>query len=163
MAIPSWISFRLLLIAVTTVSVLTACVTTYQQDSLTGGYSDLPLGGHKYQVTVKYNAYTSETRGKEIGLVRSADLALQAGFHGFYIVSVAPITGTGYLTTPVGRNTSAMMTTAMPYQYGFVFIIEVTNNPDAISAADTIRQYGEVVGRSQSGDSGGSKEQGTSP
>ena len=52
---------------------LTGCMTAYQPDGLTGGYSEVQLSENVWRVSFKGNGYTSRERAVDMALLRSAD------------------------------------------------------------------------------------------
>jgi len=66
--------------------VLSACATSYQADSWTGGFSETQVAPNAFRVSFRGNGFTSRNRAEEMTLLRSAELTLQSGFTHFVIV-----------------------------------------------------------------------------
>ena len=78
----------------------------YRPDNaLTGGYSETRLAPDMVRVVFRGNSSTSEARAKDLALLRSADLSLQAGFPFFRVEKEE---------TDVEKNTSDDLTISMP-------------------------------------------------
>lgn len=86
---------------------LTGCMTAYQPDGLTGGYSEVQLSENVWRVSFKGNGYTSRERAVDMALLRSADLTIQQGYNYFAFSDSKSRTDTvGVGTTPTTSYTS---------------------------------------------------------
>ena len=54
--------------------VLSACATTYQSESFSGGFSETQLDKNVFRVSFQGNGYTRAERAEEMALLRSAEL-----------------------------------------------------------------------------------------
>lgn len=74
------------LIALSAACLLAGCVTAYQPDGVSGGYSDKVLAGNTVQVTFRGNRLTSPETVHSFLLRRCAEVTLQDGYHYFAVV-----------------------------------------------------------------------------
>ena len=65
---------------------VSACATSYQSTSFTGGFSDFPMGGNRHMIKVMANGYTSPERATQIAYVRAAELTVSGGYTHFLIL-----------------------------------------------------------------------------
>lgn len=84
---------------------LVGCATAYQQQGLTGGFSETQLDDNVWRVSFKGNAYTSRDRAADFTLLRSAELALDNGYYYFVIVDSEKYSKNSSFTTPTQVNT----------------------------------------------------------
>jgi hypothetical protein len=66
---------------------LAGCVTAYQPEKITGGYSDFHLEEKTYRVRFKANNYTSRDKVEAFLLYRCAELTDQLGYDHFLLVA----------------------------------------------------------------------------
>lgn len=85
---------------------LAGCATTYQPQSLTGGFDEVQLDTNVFRVTFKGNGFTSSERAEDLALLRSADLALKHGFTHFVIVEGKSRAELGVATMPTQSTTT---------------------------------------------------------
>jgi hypothetical protein len=71
---------------------LSGCATSYQKQSVSGGYSDMHLEEDIYRVVFDGNGYTSRETVQTYWLYRCASLALEKSFDGFEILSHIELT-----------------------------------------------------------------------
>lgn len=102
------------------------CATTYQQNGLTGGYSETQLDENLFNVTFKGNGYTSKERANDFTLLRCAELTIENGFKFFTIVTAQDNTQTHSRTTPITTKTEA----------------SVSGSGNSASGTSTTRTYG---------------------
>jgi hypothetical protein len=74
------------LIALSATCLLASCVTAYQPDGFSGGYSDKVLAGNTVQVTFRGNRLTSPETVHSFLLRRCAEVTLQDGYNYFGLV-----------------------------------------------------------------------------
>lgn len=65
---------------------LSGCVTPYQSEQYGGGYTDLPLSGGRYKISVRGNGYTDRQRVYNIAQTRAAEITLRNGKTHFLIL-----------------------------------------------------------------------------
>lgn len=99
-------------------AVTCGCATGYQQQGLTGGFSEAQLGPNMWRVSFKGNGYTSADRAQEMTLLRSADLALQGGFTHFIIVDSSSMVDLQQVDRP---PTAAQTTGTVSHAYGSTY------------------------------------------
>jgi hypothetical protein len=63
------------------------CATAYQQEKITGGYTNFPLEETTYRVRFKGNNYTSRDKVELFLLYRCAELTEQLGYEHFVVLS----------------------------------------------------------------------------
>ena len=66
--------------------IIGGCATSYQNKSLTGGYSETRLQDNMFTVYFRGNGYCSDERAQDFLMLRCADLTLENGFK-FFIIS----------------------------------------------------------------------------
>lgn len=71
--------FRKVVLAVL-LALLAGCATTYQPNSLTGGFQEVRLNETSYHISFIGNGYTPADRTQRFILRRAAELALENGF-----------------------------------------------------------------------------------
>jgi hypothetical protein len=74
------------LIALSATCLLASCVTAYQPDGISGGYSDKVLAGNTVQVTFRGNRITTPETVHAFLLRRCAEVTLQDGYNYFRVV-----------------------------------------------------------------------------
>jgi len=74
------------LIALSATCLLAGCVTAYQPDGVSGGYSDKVLAGNTVQVTFRGNRLTTPETVHSFLLRRCAEVTLQDGYNYFALV-----------------------------------------------------------------------------
>jgi len=74
------------LIALSATCLLASCVTAYQPDGISGGYSDKVLTGNTVQVTFRGNRLTPPETVHSFLLRRCAEVTLQDGYNYFAVV-----------------------------------------------------------------------------
>ncbi len=84
---------------------LTACATTYQPQSFSGGFSETQLDKNVFRVSFRGNGYTDRERAEDFALLRSAELTLKNGFTHFVIVDGRSGTDYSAFTTPTQSTT----------------------------------------------------------
>lgn len=97
---------------------LGACATSYQPQSLTGGFDEVQLDTNVFRVTFKGNGYTSAERAEDLALLRSADLALKHGFTHFAIVEGKSRADLGIVSMPTQSTTTGSVNFAGNTAYG---------------------------------------------
>jgi hypothetical protein len=77
--------------------VLTGCATSYQSDSITGGYSEREVSPNVWRLRYGGNAYTTRETVQTYWLYRAAEFTIEQGFDGFEILAPAnrSYSGTG--------------------------------------------------------------------
>lgn len=93
---------------------LTGCMTAYQPDGLTGGYTEVQLSENVWRVSFKGNGYTSRERAVDMALLRSADLTIQQGYNYFAFSESNNRTD----TVGVGTTPTTSYTTGSAYRSG---------------------------------------------
>lgn len=97
---------RNFLTVIATVSILAGCATAYQQQGLSGGFTETQLDTNVWKVSFKGNGYTSGDRADDFAMLRSAELALANGFTHFAFASSKTGVETSTMTTPTTSYTS---------------------------------------------------------
>jgi hypothetical protein len=92
---------------------LAGCATSYQSNSLTGGYSQTQLAPDVFRVSFRGNGYTTPERAQDYALLRASELTLEKGFTCFALVDEKSSTTTQGITTAGSAHT-----TGTAYQYG---------------------------------------------
>jgi len=72
---------------VSALMLLAGCATAYQQEKITGGYTNFSLEETTYRVRFKGNNYTSRDKVELFLLYRCAELTEQLGYDHFVILS----------------------------------------------------------------------------
>ena len=85
---------------------LVSCVTAYQRQAFTGGFSELQLGENIYKISFKGNALTSRERISDYALLRSAEVTLENGFKYFIILDSDNYSKTSISTRPTTSETT---------------------------------------------------------
>lgn len=108
-----------------------ACATGFHPDGLGGGYAETHLAPDVWRVTSRGNGYTSQTRALDFALLRSAQLALRAGYPYFVVLDSADATTTrdfraasettGTVTSTGGGSASIEMTTTPGASHRYTF------------------------------------------
>jgi hypothetical protein len=99
------------------VLILNACATSYQTTGLTGGYSESQLDENIFRVSFKGNGYTSPEKAADFTLLRSAELALEHGFHFFSIIDSDSYSKEATYTTPTTSTTTVNVYGSGNYAY----------------------------------------------
>ena len=86
---------------------LSACATPYQENGLTGGFTETQLDVNVFKVTFRGNGYTNRERAADFALLRSAELALEHGYSYFAIVDSGQHSTNSTYTTPSTTYSSA--------------------------------------------------------
>jgi hypothetical protein len=66
---------------------LAGCATAYHPETVTGGYTEIPLAETTYQVRFKGNNYTPRDQVEQFLLYRCAELTEQLGYEHFLLVA----------------------------------------------------------------------------
>ena len=90
---------------------VTACATSYQPQSFSGGFTETQLDTNVFRVSFKGNGYTSADRAEEMSLLRSADLTLKSGFTHFSIIDGRSRTESSSFTSPTQSTTTGSVST----------------------------------------------------
>lgn len=85
---------------------LGGCATGYQQQGLTGGYTDMKIQDDIFKVGFSGNSYCGSARAEDFTLLRSAEVALENGYKYFVILDEKSGTITEAYTTPVTSQTT---------------------------------------------------------
>ncbi|MBI3779045.1 MAG: hypothetical protein HY274_09070 [Gammaproteobacteria bacterium] len=109
---------KILSILALAVVLFSGCATSYQRQSFSGGYSETQLGENIFQVTFRGNGYTNRERASDFSLLRSAEVALENGFHYFVIVESEKGSKVGTYTTPSTSYTTGSAYGNGNYAYG---------------------------------------------
>lgn len=95
------------IIAVSLVGMLmTACATSYQSASFTGGFNDTQLAPDVFRVSFSGNAYTSSDRVQDFALLRAAELTLANNFKYFAVMDSSNQSRTGTFASPGSAQTT---------------------------------------------------------
>lgn len=78
---------KLLLTALATAGLLSACATTYQSTGATGGFRDRHVAEDVYRVSFSGNGFATRETAQTYWLYRAAELTLEKGYQGFQILS----------------------------------------------------------------------------
>lgn len=98
--------------------VLTACATSYQSSSFTGGFTETQLDENVFRVSFRGNGYTSRERAADFVMLRSAELALNNGYKYFAIVDSANQTDTYVSSSAPNYTTNFQMNSFGNTTYG---------------------------------------------
>lgn len=82
-----------------------ACATPYQPGGIMGGFSEVQFAARTYEVTFKGNSYTSRPRARRFTFRRAAELTVQNGLYGFFVLNDATSVVTGPFSTPENCTT----------------------------------------------------------
>ncbi len=85
---------------------LSGCATPYKKVGFMGGYSELQLGENIFQVSFRGNGYTRPQRAADLCLLRSAEIALENGYHYFAIIEKIDTSKRSTYTTPTTSKTT---------------------------------------------------------
>lgn len=97
---------------------LSACVTVYQREGFSGGFSETQLDENIWRVTFSGNGYTREQRAEDLALLRSAELTLEKGYTHFGLAGSKSSSETGAFTTPTTSHTTGSAYGSGNYVYG---------------------------------------------
>lgn len=97
---------------------LLGCVTQYQKQGATGGYTETQLDENIWKVTFKGNGFTQPERASDFALLRSAELAKENGYSYFIIIDSIERTKNSTHTTPTSSVTNANATVVGNNVYG---------------------------------------------
>lgn len=100
------------------VLLLQGCATSYQQSGFSGGYSETQLDENVFNVSFRGNGYTRRERVSDFTLLRSAELALEIGFHYFAVIDTNSYTSNSTYTTPTTSHTTGSAYASGNYAYG---------------------------------------------
>ena len=92
-----WLTVLLLL-------TLSACGTTYQSQSWTGGFSEVQLDENIFEITFKGNAFVDASTVRDYAMLRAAEVTLDHGFE--YFVVADEDNWTKIQTVTTGGNSS---------------------------------------------------------
>jgi uncharacterized protein YceK len=106
--------FFMILIA----TLLSGCVTLYQKEGFSGGYSETQLGENIFQVSFRGNGHTSRERVSDFSLLRSAEVTIENGYRYFVIVDSEKYNKVGSFTTPATSYTTGSAYASGNYAYG---------------------------------------------
>ncbi len=79
---------------------LSACATTYQPQSFTGGFSDYMTAPDEAVVIFRGNGYTSPERVGEMAALRAAEVTLAHGYRYFVLTGLGDLSRQSLFTTP---------------------------------------------------------------
>lgn len=91
--------------------VIQGCMTQYQRNGFTGGYSETQLDENVFRVSFRGNGYTRRERVSDFTLLRSAELTLENGFKYFVIIDSGSFTSRSTFTTPTRSTTTGSINT----------------------------------------------------
>lgn len=97
---------------------LTACATSYQSSSFTGGFTETQLDENVFRVSFRGNGYTSRERAADFAMLRSAELAMSHGYKYFAIVDSANQTDTYVSSSAPNYTTNFQMNSFGNATYG---------------------------------------------
>ena len=100
-------------VVLTATWVFAGCATSYQSNSLTGGYSETQLAPDVFRISFRGNGYTTPERAQDYALLRASELTLEKGFTCLALVDEKSSTTTQGITTA-----GSAQTTGTAYQYG---------------------------------------------
>lgn len=87
-------------------SLLAGCMTPYQPEGYTGGYTDTQLGENTFRVTFRGNVEVSKARAADYALLRAAEVAITNGFR-YFVVSESRIDSNVFTyTSPAESHTT---------------------------------------------------------
>jgi len=136
----------------TFVALVTACTTTYKPEGYGGGYTDMPLGGGKYNITVRGNGYTGLKQVQDIAMVRAAVIAKTEGDGYFLIINNnqdTKVHSTGYGSTDAYGNYSQSNQSYKNHYHTITIQVvpkEEAQEAGAISSESIISRLGGSVG-----------------
>lgn len=96
----------------------TGCATPYQNSGLTGGFDETVLGDNVFQVSFKGNAFISASKVADYALLRSAEVALENGYHYFVIVDEDSYSASGTISAPTTTYAASYGKSATFNTYG---------------------------------------------
>ena len=105
---------------------LAGCATAYQQEKITGGYTNFPLAETTYRVRFKGNNYTSRDKVEKFLLYRCAELTDQLGYDHFVVLSEDTLD----ISDPFAKAG------LFPHNYYATALIQVFHDPDHAAAYD---------------------------
>ncbi len=97
---------------------LSACATSYQKISHTGGYSETRLDKNVFIVSFNGNGYTSVERARDFALLRSAELTLENDYMFFATFDENDRVDTSFYKTPESYDTNVNLNTYGNQTYG---------------------------------------------
>jgi hypothetical protein len=115
---------------------LAGCATAYQQEKITGGYTDFSLAETTYRVRFKGNNYTSRDKVEQFLLYRCAELTDQLGYDHFILVS----SDTLDISDPFAK---AGLFPRNYYATALIKVFRQPDNPAAYNAKETMRRIQE--------------------
>ena len=90
---------------ITSLVALTGCATGYQNESFTGGFSEIQLDENAWSVVFNGNGFTSMERSVDFTYLRASELTIDAGYIYFAITYASRNVSTSYWTTPTYTTT----------------------------------------------------------
>ena len=131
---------------------ITGCTTAYKPEGFGGGYTDLPLGGGKFSVTVRGNGVTGLKRVQDVALVRAAVIAQNEG-DGFFLIidnkqdTKVSASGSGS-TNAYGNYSHSTQSYDNHYHTLVIKLIPAAKaeENDALSSSEIINKLGKEVG-----------------
>lgn len=100
---------------------LSSCATTYNTTKLSEGYQDQQISTDTYLIRFLGNSHTSNYTAYIFFLTRAAEIAIQHGYSGFYLLETKDITSYSQFISPgYSTSTSSGSIHGNYYQYGNV-------------------------------------------
>ena len=94
------------------------CATSYQNDGLTGGYSETQLDDNIFKISFRGNGFTNFERASDFTLLRSAEITLERGGSYFIIIDGSSYTTSSTHSTPTTSSTTASISSIGSTSYG---------------------------------------------
>ena len=113
---------------------MAGCATGYHQSGFAGGYSETQLNERTFEVRFRGNGYTRPSAAERGALHRAAELTVQMGFYGFYVVGQNTDVLTTSRTDPVNCTRIGNSTTCSGGDTTYV------RKPDAALTISMVRQ-----------------------
>lgn len=109
---------RNLIVFVLFFAFIQGCATSYQNDGLTGGYSETQLDDNVFKVSFRGNAFTDAGKASDFTLLRSAEITLEQGSRYFVIIDANSYTTSSAHSTPTTSSTMASVSSVGGTSYG---------------------------------------------
>ena len=94
------------LLVAASLTLLTACATTYQSTGFSGGFREVQLDKNIWKVTFNGNGFTGKQRAEDLAMLRSADLTLKNGYKYFAFISTDSSVSNHVMQMPSSSTTT---------------------------------------------------------
>lgn len=124
---------------------LVACATPYQPRGYSGGFSEVRLNERAFRVTFEGNGHTSRVAAQQGAMHRAADLTLQFGYFGFWVVGQDNNVSSYIHNDPVSCSTVGASTTCNGGDSRLVNLPDTTMTINMVTWQEAMRPPPGVV------------------